>query len=173
MVAQTRHILQQYGLIDFANNCPVPARQGTPGDQHGAPILSFTLQRTGGQGQQLLLSVLAPLRTLPLFAGMEQPGAIVFTGAAVQNEEMPALAQSTLQDLVTHDVPGAGDIYANEQDSNGFTAGVLHRLILGDVALAKQQREAAIDITAQDGSQCRAGAVELRTDSTLAVLFTQ
>ena len=83
------------------------------------------------------------------------------------------LAQAALEDLVTHDVPGASDIHANEQDGNGFTAGILHRLILGDIALAKQQGESAIDITAQNGSQRRAGAVELGADSAFAVFFAQ
>jgi hypothetical protein len=76
---------------------------------------------------------------------MEQVLPARFAVAAIQHEEVTALAQAAVEDFLAHDVPGVGDIHADKDDRNDLAFGVFNGLILGDIAFAKQQRQAAVD----------------------------
>ena len=66
-----------------------------------------------------------------------------------------------------------GDIHTNKNDPNDLAVCVFERLILGDIALAEQQRQTTIDLAFSDGRIGRAGSVQNGTHCPIAVLFAQ
>jgi hypothetical protein len=68
-----------------------------------------------------------------------------FAVAAIQHEEVTALAQAAVEDFLAHDVPGVANVHPDKDDRNDLTFGVFNRLVLGDIAFAKQQRQATVD----------------------------
>ncbi len=104
---------------------------------------------------------------------MEQVLAVIFAVTAVQHKEVTALAQTTAEDLLAHDVPRASNVDPNEDNGDHLPARVFYRLILGDIAFAEQQGEAAINLTFGDYRPGRTGMIQYRPDGPIAVLFTQ
>lgn len=126
------------------------------------PSGTDALQRAGFITQQLLLDSAIPLRYFSLRAGVEQILPARFAVAAIQNKEVTALAQSTVEDFLAHDVPGVSDVHTNKDDCNDLAVRVFNRLVLGDIALAEQQRQTAINLAPGDGSKSRAGGIQKR-----------
>ena len=104
---------------------------------------------------------------------MEQVLPARFAVAAIQHEEVTALAQAAGEDFLAHDVPGVRNVHANKDDRNDLSFGVFNRLILGDIAFAKQQRQSAVDFPSVDGGKGRAGGIQHGAHRPLAILFTQ
>ncbi len=104
---------------------------------------------------------------------MEQVLPARFAVAAIQHEEVTALAQAAVEDFLAHDVPGVGDVHPDKDDRNDLPFGVFNGLVLGDVAFAKQQRQAAVDFTFVDGGKGRAGIIQNGTHCPIAILFAQ
>ena len=104
---------------------------------------------------------------------MEQVLPARFAAAAIQHEEVAALAQAAVEDFLAHDVPGVGDVHPDKDDRNDLSLGVFYGLVLGDVALAKQQRQSTVDFTFADGRKGRAGGIQNGTHGAVAVLFAQ
>lgn len=65
------------------------------------------------------------------------------------------------------------NVHPDKDDRNDLTFGVFHRLVLGDIAFAKQQRQATVDITFIGGGKGRAGGIKNGPHCPLAILFTQ
>ena len=86
---------------------------------------------------------------------------------------MTAVAEAAIQDLFTHHVPGIRDIDPDKNDRNDLAARIFNRLILGDVALAKQQSQTAINFAFGHGAKRGAGIIQHGADGALAVFFTQ
>lgn len=66
-----------------------------------------------------------------------------------------------------------GDVDANKDNPDNLAFRIFNRLVLRDIALAEQQREAAIDLPFGDSRKCRAGAIKNGSDGAVAILFAQ
>ena len=104
---------------------------------------------------------------------MEQILSARFAVAAVQHKEVAALAQTTVKDFLAHDVPRMGDVHADKDNPDNLAFRIFNRLVLRDIALAEQKREATIDLPFGDSRKCRAGGIKNGSDGAVAILFTQ
>ena len=65
------------------------------------------------------------------------------------------------------------DIDPDKNDRNDLAARIFNRLILGDVALAKQQSQTAINFAFGHGAKRGAGIIQHRADGALAFFVPQ
>ncbi len=98
---------------------------------------------------------------------------MIFAIAAVQHKEVATFAQTAAEDLLAHDVPRVGDVDPDEDNGDYLSTRIFYRLVLGDIAFAEQQGEAAINLSFSHYCPGWTGVIQFRTDGPIAVLFTQ
>ncbi|MNZ52693.1 hypothetical protein D3C78_705490 [compost metagenome] len=86
---------------------------------------------------------------------------------------MTAVAETAIEDFFTHHVPGTRDIDPDKNNCNHLAGRIFNRLILGDVALAKQQCQTAIDFAFAHGAKRGTGIIQHGADSAFTVFFAQ